>query len=328
MGSSNRAVLIVDETDQKLTLTTVGSDVGLDVNVIGGSTNNTEYTEGATDSTITGLAILHEGSSDTLQTVSSSTPLPVEIVDTSFAVADGNALGEGVLVPGDDGTDRKNINVDATTGDVQVDVTNTVTVTATNLDVQSGGADMSTSAQTAAIQTAVEIMDDWDNAASDGASVSGDVAHDAADAGEPVKIGGRAQVPTAQLEEVADNDRADGAFDRQGRLAVWLGYPVQTAIINDSTNGNNTIQAAAGAGLRIAVMGYHIVSDGTTDVRWEDGAGGTAFTGQIPLQAREGIVAGYGMHPMWVGAADTLLNLELTANIVVHGQVSFIVMTD
>lgn len=54
----------------------------------------------------------------------------VGITDVSFAVADGNALGEGVLVQGDDGTDRKNIAVDATTGDVQVDVTNTVTVAA------------------------------------------------------------------------------------------------------------------------------------------------------------------------------------------------------
>lgn len=83
----------------------------------------------------------------------------VEIQDSSFAVADGNALGEGVLVQGDDGTDRKNINVDATTGDVQVDVTNTVTVTATDLDVQSGGADLATSAQGSAIQTAVQLID-------------------------------------------------------------------------------------------------------------------------------------------------------------------------
>ena len=52
----------------------------------------------------------------------------VQVVDTSFAVADGNTLGEGVLIQGDDGTDRKNINVDASTGDVQVDITNTVTV--------------------------------------------------------------------------------------------------------------------------------------------------------------------------------------------------------
>ena len=58
----------------------------------------------------------------------SAAALVVSITDTSFAVGDGNALGEGVLIQGDDGTDRKNINVDATTGDVQVDVTNTVTV--------------------------------------------------------------------------------------------------------------------------------------------------------------------------------------------------------
>jgi len=50
----------------------------------------------------------------------------VTITDTSFAVADGNALGEGILVQGDDGSDRKNIHVDATTGDVQVDVTDIV----------------------------------------------------------------------------------------------------------------------------------------------------------------------------------------------------------
>lgn len=45
--------------------------------------------------------------------------------------AEGAALASGVLLQGDDGTDRKNVNVDATTGDVQVDVTNTVTVSGT-----------------------------------------------------------------------------------------------------------------------------------------------------------------------------------------------------
>lgn len=160
------------------------------------------------------------------------------------------------------------------------------------------------------------------------AQVVGTVAHDGSDSGNPVKVGGRAQEPTADLEEVADNDRVDAAFDRQGRMAVWMGYPVQSAVINTSTSGDNTIQAAAGAGKRIAVIGYHIVSDGTTDIRWEDGASGTAKTGQIPLQAREGIVAGYGFQPMWVGSANTLLNLELTAAVNVHGQVSFVVMED
>lgn len=46
--------------------------------------------------------------------------------------------------------------------EVQVDVLTmpTVTVTATNLDVQSGGADLATTTQAGAIQTAVELIDD------------------------------------------------------------------------------------------------------------------------------------------------------------------------
>ena len=65
----------------------------------------------------------------------------VEIVDPSFAVADGNTLGEGILIQGDDGTDRKNINVDSSTGDVQVDVTEVVPGT--------GAADLGKAIQTA-----------------------------------------------------------------------------------------------------------------------------------------------------------------------------------
>lgn len=52
----------------------------------------------------------------------------VDVTSTVGITTEGSALGSGILIQGDDGTDRKNINVDATTGDVQVDVTNTVTV--------------------------------------------------------------------------------------------------------------------------------------------------------------------------------------------------------
>jgi len=69
-----------------------------------------------------------------------------------------------------------------------------------------------------AVKNAVEIMDDWDNGASDGASVSGDVAHDGVDAGEPVKIGGYAasSAPVA----VAEADRVNAWFDLSGRQQV------------------------------------------------------------------------------------------------------------
>lgn len=83
----------------------------------------------ATETTVDAIKTAVEGTLTVgSHAVTNAGTFAVQIADTSFAVADGNALGEGVLVQGDDGTDRKNIHVDATTGDVQVDVTNTVTV--------------------------------------------------------------------------------------------------------------------------------------------------------------------------------------------------------
>jgi translation initiation factor IF-1 len=162
-----------------------------------------------------------------------------------------------------------------------------------------------------------------------GLFVTGDEGNDIADAGNPIKIGGRAQSSEAQPEEVEDNDRVDALFDRSGYFRVRGDFDPSFADINDATSGNNTIVAAAGAGKRIAVWAILIVSDGTTDVRWEDGAGGTAFTGQVPLQAREGYsISAGGIVPLFVGSANTLLNLELTAAINCHGFVSYTVMDD
>lgn len=52
---------------------------------------------------------------------------------------------------------------------------------------------------------------------------AGDVAHDAADSGNPIKIGGKAR--TAIPAAVANGDRVDAYFDEYGRLAVnSVGY--------------------------------------------------------------------------------------------------------
>lgn len=162
-----------------------------------------------------------------------------------------------------------------------------------------------------------------------GLYVAGDEANNAVDAGNPIKVGGRAQASTAQPEEVADNDRVDALFDRNGYLRVRGDFDPKYADINDSTSGDNTIVASAGAGKKIAVWAVMVVSDGTVDVRFEDGAGGTAFTGQIPLQAREGFTyTSGGIVPLWVGTAATLLNLELSAAVNVHGSVSYSVIDD
>lgn len=50
----------------------------VDVNITGGASSGTEYTEGATDSTIIGTAAMWEDSADTLRAISMAKPLPVQ----------------------------------------------------------------------------------------------------------------------------------------------------------------------------------------------------------------------------------------------------------
>lgn len=86
----------------------------------------------------------------------------------------------------------------------------------------------------------------WDNAASDGASVSGDTAHDTADAGEPVKVGGKAidMEPDSGSEEgptaVAANDRVNQLFDLKGRVVDVPFARYQATTTLDDTYGDTT----------------------------------------------------------------------------------------
>jgi len=70
----------------------------------------------------------------------------------------------------------------------------------------------------AAINASTTTMAGWDNAVGDGATVSGDIAHDAADAGEPVKIGGVAV--DAQRTAVASGDRVDQVLSLSGQTIL------------------------------------------------------------------------------------------------------------
>ncbi len=82
-----------DGAGTALTSHNAGAAQGLDVSIIDGSGNQitsfgggSQYTEGDTDATITGNAILWEDAADTLTTVSSGTPLPVDVKNASIAV--------------------------------------------------------------------------------------------------------------------------------------------------------------------------------------------------------------------------------------------------
>jgi hypothetical protein len=116
---------------------------------------------------------------DTLNSVVVSGTITATLSDTDNAVLDaialgyateGDALGDGVLIQGDDGTDRTNILVD-TAGHLQIDIVTAPSIAVTGTFWQatqpvSGtvavtNADLVTIAgDTTSIQTAIEIIDD------------------------------------------------------------------------------------------------------------------------------------------------------------------------
>ncbi len=115
------------------------------------------------------------------------------------------------------------------------------------------------------------------------AASAGDVAHDGADSGNPVKIGGRAR--SSEITAVANNDRSDLLTDLVGKLIV-LPYAnpenfVSGAITSAMTGTTSTsLIAAPAAGLRnyitqITVSNAHATVG--TDIVIQDGSGGTTL---------------------------------------------------
>lgn len=159
--------------------------------------------------------------------------------------------------------------------------------------------------------TALQIMDDWDNGASDGASVSGDVAHDTADAGEPVKIGGKGV--TAAPAAVTANDRVNAQFDIYGRqvgiAALREMKGAQITTITSSTS--ETTCVTADATYKLDVYGVLITNTSATatEVSFKDStAGTTRFWVSVPANDMRGFVL-----PMDAGHNQNAANNNWTA---------------
>lgn len=170
-------------------------------------------------------------------------------------------------------------------------------------------------------------MPNWDqiDLSAGSVPVSGDVAHDAIDAGNPVKIGGKAAgaLPTA----VAAADRVDTYTDREGRLVVrpW-GAGDWTALHVPAVNTKATISKAAGAaGVRHVCTGLTVVLAGDTTapaaaqltVALRDGgtgAGTILWQAIITLPAVAGAMNGITRSGLNIrGSAATAMTLEFSA---------------
>lgn len=191
---------------------------------------------------------------------------------------------------------------------------------------------------TTAIETAIQIMDDWDNGASDGASVSGDVAHDTADAGEPVKIGMKAVALKANPTEVAAGDRTNWYADVSGVPFVLGGHPnilTQGLQVTDA-DGAQTDAAiiTAGANVAVVVTKVSVMADeantGGVSVRIGFGTANTpaADAAQTLLfhpgiAPGSGVVEGTGSGILGIGASGE--DVRVTCEDPAGGSVSIIV---
>ena len=167
-----------------------------------------------------------------------------------------------------------------------------------------------------------------DNAGTFATQSEGDIAHDAADSGNPVKIGGKAKNfdGTPPGTAVAENDRADVITDVYGRVFVESAHPNHWSASTDYSvaQTNATVKASPGVGLKLYITDV-IISNGATagNITLLDGSGGTVLLEAYP--AVNGGLCKEFKTPITL-TADTLLAITSTTvtthSITVSGYVA------
>ena len=256
------------------------------------------------------IAITHAALTELAGAINASAQMDVNIAANGIGLA--TSAKQDTIIGHVDGIEALLTTIDADTGNIDTSLNN--------------------------IETAIQIMDDWDNAASDGASVSGDVAHDSADAGEPVKVGFKAVALKANPTEVAANDRSNWIGDVSGVPFVLPGHPNILSQSLQVTDGDGAQTDAAiitaGANVAIVVTKVSVMADNanTVDVSVRIGFG-TANTpaadaAQVLLfhpgiAAGSGVVEGSGSGILGIGASGE--DVRVTCEDPVTGSINIIV---
>lgn len=145
--------------------------------------------------------------------------------------------------------------------------------------------------------------------------VAGDVAHDAADGGNPVKVGGRARDSLDDATMVAEGDRIDFVGDLDGVQIHKLYCPLANILVERVTITSGTSTALSTFGATASVRNHVttiIVYNDTTandfvDIR--DGTAGSVLA-TIPLPAKGGAVLNFPL-PLRQPTANTALAYDV-----------------
>ena len=107
----------------------------------------------------------------------------------------------------------------------------------------------------------------------------------------------------------------------------FTNLPVEVTIkyakVDAALSGDNTLVAAV-AGKKILMLSCLLISSGAVNVAFEDGASGTALSGQMNLTTNSGFQAGFNEGGWCVTSTNTLLNLELSGATSVDGFLSYV----
>lgn len=197
------------------------------VDIPAGGTAGTQYTEGDTDATITGTAIMWEDAGNALVAVSAAKPIPVNIVAGSssgvqYTEGDTDATITGTAVMWEDSGNAL----------VAVSAAKPLPVSgAVNIGVTGATAGIGIPADdTSPIVNALDVNSFtfwWDGTSlqlargtkTGGGWVQGNVASGATDTGSPVKVGGRFNSTRPTL---TDGQRGDTQLDARGNLSTVI----------------------------------------------------------------------------------------------------------
>jgi hypothetical protein len=122
---------------------------------------------------------------------------------------------------------------------------------------------------------------------------------------------------TSLIGKVSGSNETSTVYD--GTTALTPKF----AKIAAGASGNNTLVAAV-VGKKIRVLAYNFMSEGTVNVKFQSGAGGTDLTGSSYLVANTGKVAPYNPVGWFETASNTLLNLSLSGAINVGGELVYV----
>lgn len=247
-GTGNRLSFVDGSGSEARGLVDDDGHVQVDIISGGGSGGGVQYTEGDTDESITGNAIMWEDTEDTLRPVSVSKPLPVEVqneITLSGEVEVSNDEGNPVPVSG------------------TVSVSEPVTVDAENLDIRdlSSVSDSVSAVQSGVWTVGTELStDDLDTGAGEdaqaivGIGLAEDGGHVLLGSANPMPISGTV---TATIQEPLSID------DNGGSITV----DAEDFDIRDLNSGSDSVAAVQSGAWSVGVSGSVTVEGTDFDIR-------------------------------------------------------------